>query len=109
MTTDNAVIMRRAGDPADETAGRHRNTGGGIEIGPAVAPPSARDDDAEPIGRVVVGRAHEPRPPAYQGVVKAWLVDISSKNAIVHARFGEGGIRLPLQLGRRSYDGLLGV
>jgi hypothetical protein len=46
MTANHPVVMRRAGDPADEAAGRHRNTSSGVKIGSAVAPPCARYDDA---------------------------------------------------------------
>ncbi len=98
MPANNPVVMRRSGDPANEAAGRHRDTSGGIEIGAAVAPPCARDDNAEPIGRVAVRRAHEAWPPAHQSIVEARLVDVPGQRAVIDAGLGEGGIRLPLQI-----------
>src|SRR5882757_5723604 len=53
-----AVVMRRSGDAVDVAAGRGGHAGRRVEIGAAVAPPGARDDHAEPVGRVGVRRAH---------------------------------------------------
>ena len=109
MPANDPVVMRRSGDPAHETASRHRNTRGRIEIGSAVAPPGARHDNAEPTGRVTVRRTHEARPPAHQCVLQARLVDVPCQRAILDARLGEGRIRLPLQLAWWAYDCLVGV
>jgi hypothetical protein len=63
----------------------------------------------EPIGRVAVWRAHEPRPPAHHCVVEARLVDVACQRATFDVVIGEGGVRLPLQLPWWADDGLGGV
>src|SRR6478672_5414883 len=54
-----AVVVRRAGDPHHEGTGRGRRSALRVEVGPAVAPPDARDHHTQPVGAVEVGRTHE--------------------------------------------------
>jgi hypothetical protein len=73
LAVDHAVVIRRSGHAMHEAAGRRRHARSGVEISAAVDPPTPRDnDDAEPVARISMRRAHVSRMPADKDIVEAW-------------------------------------
>ena len=106
VAADHPIVMRRSGDAANEAAGGDRHARGGVEIGPAVAPPDPRNNDAEPIGRIEVRRAHIARMPADEREVETGRSRLPGQRARVDAALRKRGQRLPLQGVRQLDDGL---
>src|ERR1700722_4961818 len=71
LAADHSVVMRSSSHAVHETAGRRRHARSGVEISAAVDPPTARDNDAEPIGRIGMRSAHVSRMPADKDIVEA--------------------------------------
>jgi hypothetical protein len=72
LAADHAVVMRSSSHAVHEAAGRRSHARSGVEIIAAVDPPTARDNDAEPIARISMRRAHVSRMPADKDIVEAW-------------------------------------
>src|SRR5208282_4717436 len=72
LAADHSVVVGSSGYAVYEAAGRGRHARSRVEITAAVDPPSARDDDAKPIGRIGMRRAHVSRGPADKDIVESW-------------------------------------
>ena len=88
LAADHAVVMRRSSHAVHEAAGRRRHARSRVEIIAAVDPPTARDNDAEPIARISMRRAHVSRMPADKDIVEAWCSAVPDQRTNVGAALG---------------------
>jgi hypothetical protein len=106
LAADHAVVMRSSGHAVHEAAGRRRHARSGVEISAAIDPPTARDNDAEPIAPISMRRAHVSRMPADKDIVEAWRSAVPGQRANVGAALRKRGLRFPLQRVGQLDDGL---
>ena len=106
LAADHPVVMRSSSHAVHETAGRRRHARSGVEISAAIDPPTARDNDAEPIAGISMRRAHVSRMPADKDIVEAWRSAVPSQRANVGAALRKRGLRFPLQRVGQLDDGL---
>jgi len=97
LASDHPVVMRSSSHAVNEAAGSRRQARSGVEISAAVDPPGARDNDAEPIGRISMRRAHVARMPADKHKVEAWRSAVPCQRTNVGAALRKRGLRFPLQ------------
>ena len=106
LAADHPVVMRSSSHAVHEAAGRRRHARSGVEISAAIDPPTARDNDAEPIARISMRRAHVSRMPADKDIVEAWRSAVPGQRANVGAALRKRGLRFPLQRVGQLDDGL---
>jgi hypothetical protein len=106
LAADHPVVMRSSSHAVHEAAGRRRHARSGVEISAAVDPPTARDNDAEPIARISMRRAHVSRMPADEDIVEAWRSAVPGQTTNVGAALRKRGLRFPLQRAGQLDDGL---
>jgi hypothetical protein len=106
LAADHSVVMRSSSHAVHEAAGRRRHARRGVEISAAVDPPTARDNDAEPIARINMRRAHVSWMPADKDIVEAWRSAVPGQRTNVGAALRKRGLRFPLQRVGQLDDGL---
>jgi hypothetical protein len=106
LAADHPVVMRSSSHAVHEAAGRRRHARSGVEISAAVDPPTAGDNDAEPIARISMRRAHVSRMPADEDIVEAWRSAVPGQTTNVGAALRKRGLRFPLQRAGQLDDGL---
>ena len=106
LAADHSVVMRSSSHAVHEAAGRCTHARSGVEISAAVDPPTARDNDTEPIARISMRRAHVSRMPADEDIVEAWRSAVPGQRTNVGAALRKRGLRFPLQRVGQLDDGL---
>ena len=106
LAADYSVVMRTSSHAVHEAAGRRTHAIIRVKISSAVDPPGTRDNDAEPIGRISVRRAHVSRMPADEDIVKAWLSAVPGQTTNVAAALRKRRLRFPSQRVRQLDDSL---
>jgi hypothetical protein len=97
LAADHPVVMRSSSRAVHEAAGRRRHARSGVEISAAVDPPTARDNDAEPVAGISMRRAHVSGMPADKDIIKAWRSAVPGQRTNVGAAVRKRGLRFPLQ------------
>src|SRR4029077_7599475 len=103
------VVMRCAGNAPDKAAGRYGNRTIGVEIGAAVHPPCARQNQTQPVGCVAVRCAHIARVPLHQHGTLPRVIQTAEKRRHITTSRTPDGLHSPFDCIRQGYLGFGGI